>query len=224
MRQKKDLVQIAVKEIESWIKEGKYEDGALLPSEGAISEQMEFSRATVRDAIRILEVRGYVERIHGVGVKVNNRSIEVAMSFLADMIDRNEITSKEVLDVRRVIEVKAAALAAENATDKDIDILKECVAIMEQEESTSHKHMEADTVFHDAMAKASGNRLLEAIVGSYRPLLHRQIEAADSNAIALEAQHHYHRDILEAIKSKDPEAAMQQMKRHLDDTAKNILQ
>ena len=223
MRNKTDLVQKAVVEIESWIKNGTYENGQLLPSEGDISIQMEISRATVRDAIRVLEVRGYVERIHGVGVRVNNRSIEVAMSFLADMIDRNDITSEEVLDVRRVIEVRAAELAALNATEKDIDQLQECVEIMEKEKMTSVNHMSADTRFHDAMAKASGNRLLTAIVGSYRPLLHRQIEAADNNAIALESQHHYHRSILDCIKNKDSDGAKKHMKRHLDDTQKNLL-
>lgn len=223
MRNKTDLVQKAVAEIEGWIKNEIYVDGQLLPSEGDISLQMEVSRATVRDAIRVLEVRGYVERIHGVGVRVNNRSIEVAMSFLADMIDRNDITSEEVLDVRRVIEVRAAELAALNATEKDIENLQECVEIMEKEKKTSVKHLSADTRFHDAMAKASGNRLLTAIVGSYKPLLHRQIEAADSNAITIEAQHHYHRSILECIKNNDTEGAKNHMKKHLDETEKNLL-
>lgn len=223
MRHKTDLVQIAVKEIEGWIKKGTYADGDLLPSEGAISEQLDMSRATVRDAIRILEVRGFVERIHGVGVRVNNRSVEVAMSFLADMIDRNDISSKEVLDVRRVIESKAVELAAMNASDKDVKVLEDCIAIMEKEANISTKHMEADTKFHEVIAKASGNQLLSAIVGSYRPLLHRQIEASDNNAIALEGQHHFHRNILDAIRSRDPEAAKIQMRRHLDDSEKNLL-
>lgn len=223
MRNKKDLVQQAVVEIEDWIKKGTYEDGQLLPSEGDISLQMEVSRATVRDAIRILEVRGYVERIHGVGVRVNNRSIEVAMSFLADMIDRNDISSKEILDVRRVIEVKAAELAAINACDKDLAALEECVVNMEKERTITTKHMSADTKFHDAIALAGGNRLLAAIVGSYRPLLHRQIEAADNKAISTESQHHFHRSIYEAIKDHDEQGAVMQMTLHLDDTEKNLL-
>ena len=60
----KNLVNQAVEEIEKWIKEGLYGDLELLPSEGDISTAMGVSRSTVRDAIRVLEVRGYVERIH----------------------------------------------------------------------------------------------------------------------------------------------------------------
>lgn len=222
MRQKVDLVQLTVTEIEGWIKKGKYEDGDLIPSEGSLSEQLEVSRATVRDAIRILEVRGYVERIHGVGIKVNNRSLEVAISFLTDMIDRNEISFKEVLEVRRAIETKATGLAAKNGNQEYNEVFEECIGLMEKEKSTSSNHIEADYRFHETIAKASGNRLLLAIMGSYRPLIKKMIQTADNNAIGLEQENHFHRNIFECIKAQDVQGAKAMMLKHLDDTEKNL--
>lgn len=223
MRQKVDLVQQAIKEIEGWIKQGKYDNGELLPSEGAISEQLDMSRATVRDAIRVLEVRGYLERIHGVGVRVNDRSVEVAINFMADMIDRNDISPKEVLDVRRVLEPQAAALAALNASQAEIETLRECVQVMESEKSISTKHHKSDYTFHETMARAGGNKLLYAIVSSYRTLLYRQISASDQKSMTVESQHHYHRHILESIENRDAKEAKKQILIHLDDTEKNLL-
>lgn len=222
MRNKKDLVQMAVKEIEEWIRSGKYKDLELLPSEGDISETLGVSRATARDAIRVLEVRGFVERIHGVGVKVNNRSTEVAISFLADMIDRNGITFNELLEMRMLIEPKAAALAAVNATLDDLKELEQCVLTMEAETMRSERYQKSDYDFHEVIARASGNRLLATIVSSYSPLLFKQIHKANDRNISHESVKHFHRAIFEAILSKDSVLASERIVMHLEDSAKNV--
>ncbi|QUI22213.1 FadR family transcriptional regulator [Vallitalea pronyensis] len=222
MYKKVDLVQQVVDKIEDWIRSGDYKNMDLLPSEGDISKQFEVSRATVRDAIRILEVRGYVERIHGVGIKVNNRSTEVAIHSLSEMIARNAISYHELLDVRRLIEPRAASLAAKHASDEDKAILLACVEVMEAEKSNTKKHQESDYTFHETLAKASGNRLLYTIVSSYSSLLLKQIHEADEKAISLEAKQHYHRKIYESINNNDSEGAMRHMLIHLEDTENNL--
>lgn len=222
MRNKKDLVQLAVKEIENWIRSEKYSDGELLPSEGDISDILEVSRATARDAIRILEVRGFVERIHGVGVRVNNRSSEVAISFLADMIDRNGITFDELLEMRMLIEPKAAALAAVNATEEDLQVMEACVITMESETKRSETYQQSDYDFHEAIAKASGNRLLATIVSSYSPLLFKQIHEANEKNLSSESAKHFHRSIYESIKAGDVDGASRDIIIHLEDSAKNV--
>lgn len=222
MRNKKDLVQQAVSEIEDWIRSGKYANMELLPSEGDISIKLGVSRATARDAIRVLEVRGFLERIHGVGVKVNDRSMEVAISFLADMIDRNGVSFDELLEVRRLIEPKAAALAAINASEEELKIMEECVLVMESEDNSSNKYHESDYGFHEALARASGNRLLATIVSSYSPLLIHQIHEANEKNLLPESTQHFHRKIYEAILEKDSLVASETIMVHLDDSAKNV--
>lgn len=223
MRKKIDLVQQTVEIIEQWINEGKYKDMDLLPSEGDISVQLEVSRATARDAIRVLEVRGFVERIHGVGVKVNNRSSEVAISFLTDMIRRNNISFDELLEIRRLIEPKASALAAVSASEEEIETLESCVKVMETETSSDQDNQDSDFLFHKTIAKASGNRLLYTIVSSYRSLLFDQIYAANLSGVSTELTHHSHRKILECIKVNDEQGAYDETCVHLGETEKNLI-
>ncbi|MCF8018947.1 MAG: FadR family transcriptional regulator [Vallitaleaceae bacterium] len=224
MNKKVDLVQQVVATIEEWIISGKYKNMDLLPSEGDISTQLEVSRATARDAIRVLEVRGYLERIHGIGVKVNNRSSQVAIKSLSSMIQRDGISYEELLSVRRMIEPEAAYLAAQFAQQAERDILRECVEVMEVEEITSEIHQENDYIFHETLAKASGNRLLHTIVCSYSALLLQQINDADTAAIAIETTHHFHRKIYECIINNDADGAKEHMLIHLHDTEKNLMQ
>lgn len=219
---KKDLVKIAASEIESWITSGKYSNGALLPSEGEISNMLNISRPTARDAIRILEIRGFVDRIHGVGVKVNDRSIEVAIEFLTDMIQRNNVTFNELLVVRRLIEPKAAALAAVAPTQEELDILKECVEIMEKEKSITKKYEVSDSRFHETLGRMCGNKLIHTIEQSYSALLYKQIHEANLKEISTESQSHYHRKIYECIANRDSEGAERETLIHLDATAINL--
>lgn len=222
MIRKVDLVSQSVATIEDWIKSGKYENMSLLPSEGDLSLQMEVSRATIRDAIRILEVRGYVVRIHGVGVKVNDRSTEVAISSLSDMILRNDISFNDLLEIRKLMEPKAAELATIHATTSDLEALENCIVKMEGESSNTKVYQENDYGFHEILAKASGNQLLYTIVSSYSALLIRQIDEADSYEIELESEHHFHREIYNRIIKKDSEGAKEQMMIHLDNTERNL--
>lgn len=219
---KKDLVKEAVVEIEGWIRNGKFANLELLPSELEISKQLDVSRATVRDAIRILEVRGYVERLHGIGVKVNNKSIEVAISFMSDMLDRNEISYNEVFEIRTLLEPKACFLAAKNASKDDINKLEAYLNTMDKRSPSSESYQECDHNFHARIAKASGNRLLYTIMESYSPLLFRQISEADKKDRQGEPELHYHRDIFNCIVDSDPEGAMEGMLTHLIRTEKNL--
>ncbi|MGL1894470.1 MAG: FadR family transcriptional regulator [Spirochaetaceae bacterium] len=219
---KQDLVKETVTEIEGWIRDGKYSNMDLLPSELEISKQLDVSRATVRDAIRILEVRGFVQRLHGVGVKVNNKSTEVAINFLAEMLERNNITYNELLEIRILMEPKASSLAALNGSNEDKEVLKSCIETMEKETVTSRKFQESDYLFHSTIAKASGNRLLHTIVESYSPILLKQIAEADKKEFLEESQLHYHRNIYECIVNSDSEGAKETMMIHLNATKKNL--
>lgn len=219
---KKDLVKIAASEIEAWITSGKYSNGDLLPSEGEISNILDISRPTARDAIRILEIRGFVDRIHGVGVKVNDRSIEVAIEFLTDMIQRNNVTFNELLVVRRLIEPKAAALAAVSPSVEDLENLKECVELMEKEKTITKKYELSDSRFHETLGRMCGNKLIHTIEQSYSSLLYKQIHEANLKEISIEAESHYHRKIYECIKNGDSEGAQRETLTHLDATAVNL--
>lgn len=199
---KRDLVMVAVTEIEQWITSEKYSNGDLLPSEGDISNILDLSRPTVRDAIRILETRGFVDRIHGVGVKVNDRSIDVTIGFLTDMIQRNNIPNKDLLAVSTLIRPEIVALAAISPTTEDLKTLKECITLIENENYLTALHEESYLRFFETLSLMSKNKLFYTIEQSYNSMLYKHYKTTHQDGLLM-----YLKNIYECIKNRDGEGA-----------------
>jgi GntR family transcriptional repressor for pyruvate dehydrogenase complex len=181
------------------------------------------SRASVREAIKGLEERGFVERQQGIGIKVINRSIEVASKSLRTMMLRSNASQIELLEVRRIIELQTAKLAAERVDEKDIQLLRETIEIMSNEKSTVSEYIDNDLAFHLLLAKASKNKILESILKALKPLLKEAIELTLKDNSRPELTMHFHKKILQQIINKNPEEAKKCMSEHLEATEKMIL-
>lgn len=221
---KTNLVDQTCDHIQKLIQQKEYDENGYLLSEGEMAIKFDVSRATVREAVRTMEVRGFVDRVHGKGVKVSNNSIEPITQSLKDMISKEENILDELLEIRMMIEPKSAALAASRHTPEDIEALEKTVVTMESIKSINKAYLDADLAFHTLIAKTSKNRINSAIVNSYAGLLQRMIEDFSNDGNSLESRHHFHRNVLEAIKNHDTQGAFDAMKKHLSHTTaiKNI--
>ena len=208
-----NLVEQATQEIKNMIIAGRYDEEGYLPSEGEMSALFGVSRATVREAVRSMEVRGFVQRIHGKGVKVVDNGVNSLAQSLSDLMVMGGCSLKDIIEVRHIIETSAAKRAAFRATGADIEQMRRAV---------EEAYIQSDFAFHMAMIRASGNPVLVAIFEAYTPLLTDTIKAASQGEEVIERKYHFHRDILEAVVAHDRVRAGEAIKRHLSATEENV--
>lgn len=217
-----NLVEQATQEIKNMIIAGRYDEEGYLPSEGEMSALFGVSRATVREAVRSMEVRGFVQRIHGKGVKVVDNGVNSLAQSLSDLMVMGGCSLKDIIEVRHIIETSAAKRAAFRATGADIEQMRRAVEEMEAAGQMDEAYIQSDFAFHMAMICASGNPVLVAIFEAYTPLLTDTIKAASQGEEVIERKYHFHRDILEAVVAHDRVRAGEAIKRHLSATEENV--
>lgn len=217
-------VDFTVKAIKKMIMEKKYDEYGYLPSEGELSEQIGVSRATTREAVRTLEVRGFLKRIHGKGIVVVDNGLLVMTRTIRDMLDQQAISLEDVLEVRWIIETKAAELAALKMDEQDLQKLNRLIERMENAKQINEEYLQCDFAFHNQLVACSKNKMLMAIVMAYSQLLNNLIKASTQTTQNIESTYHYHRNIYEALVKHDSQEAREQMERHLTATAQNIMQ
>ncbi|MBI9094035.1 MAG: FadR family transcriptional regulator [Sphaerochaeta sp.] len=216
------LVDITQENIKQLILKKTYDEHGFLPSEGELCRMLEVSRATMREAVRAMEVRGFVKRIQGKGIQIVNESVKVLTQSMMDMVSVDEISNDDLLEVRRIVEVPAASIAAKRAKADDIARLQKYVKIMEDCSVINDEYQTADFKFHVHLVKATNNKLLIALSAAYNAFTKQIIKSSLDSGSDLERDMHYHRGVLEAIVSRDSKLAGELMEVHLKATEKNV--
>ena len=221
MARNANLVDEVQEQIKKMIMDGQYVEDEYLPSEGDLAKKFNVSLATVRESIRSLEVRGFVERQHGKGILVTKQNGAVMTQSLRDMVEMNQISIKDILEVRCALETAAAELAAERADEEDIRKMAEAVDGMVRARTIIPDYVNYDFEFHINLVKASKNKMLINIVDAYMPNIRKSIEATTSED-KLESKMRYHQNVLDSIMKHDKEEALMHMKAHLAVTLQNL--
>lgn len=216
------LVDLTQEKIKQLILGKTYDEQGFLPSEGELCRMLEVSRATMREAVRAMEVRGFVKRIQGKGIQIVNESVKVLTQSMSDMVSIDEISNEDLLEVRRIVEVPAASLAAKRAKADDIAKLQKYVKIMEASAVIDDEYQNADFNFHVHLVNATGNKLLISLSAAYNVCTKQIIKSSLDAGSDLEKDLHYHRRVLEAIVSRDSKLAGELMEVHLKATEKNV--
>jgi DNA-binding FadR family transcriptional regulator len=206
---------------------GALPPGAPLPREADLATQFGVSRGVARECIRGLEERGLVDVKHGRGATVTpaDRWNVFDPEVLAALLDGNQGADilGEYLQCRRILEVEAAGLAAERATEADLAALADAFARMSTSaERARHNaaaedlYHEADIAFHRALIAATGNRAL----GNMLEPVHRALATARRPLARPEARIERslpeHRRILSAVAARRPDESRAAMRAHLD--------
>jgi GntR family transcriptional repressor for pyruvate dehydrogenase complex len=219
--EKKRAYQSIVEQVLKLIEKGKLKQGDQLPSERELTEIFKVSRTTVREAIRTLESMKLLQSRQGNGTYVLASSEEEVVQPLAAALFHAQDDIQDIFYVRKIIEPNVAELAAENATAQEIaemeEILRKQEACIENNESI----IETDSAFHNLMASASKNRVIERLTVALVDFLKQSREnylideekGVRRPARSLEG----HKRVLTAIKHGDSEAAKESMLQHLED-------
>lgn len=186
--------------------------GETLPSESELITQTGLSRATVREALRLLESEGMIEVKRGPrgGVTVGKPSSENVARSLALLLTVGEASWRELFAFREFVEPAAAAGAAENATDEQ---RRELLALAKSEAGDARI---AHHTFHVLLAQASGNQLFSVILVAIEQAVHWLSADADLSEWDMAGANAAHKAIAEAISRGDARKAERLMRSHLE--------
>lgn len=199
---------------------GHFGDGDDLPSERELVEQVSLSRATVREALRILEGEGLIATRLGRngGSAVVRPSAAAIERSVAIFIRGQRIRFEAVLEARVAIEPSSARFAAQHRTEDDLVQMEACHQAMETASRLGDLkgYVRANLDWHVAVVRASHNELLIAFISAVSESVH---EATDLDGInPLETRNaviHAHRRVIDAIRAGDGLAAERRMTRHV---------
>jgi len=216
-----------VEQIEQRILSGELRSGDRLPTERELGEQFQASRTAVREAMKTLAQKGLVDMRPGRGTIVINATSQAMQHSLGLMIKVDQEHNLDHLsEVRQILEPEIATLAAQRATDKDILAMQTAVDVMEINLQNADAFIAADNDFHRALAEATHNMLILALLDSIVNLLSEQRKLIFSVDGGPERGQLHHKHILNAIVHHDPEVAHKAMIAHLrqvrEDTSATI--
>jgi GntR family transcriptional regulator, transcriptional repressor for pyruvate dehydrogenase complex len=192
--------------------------GDRLPSERELGEQFGVSRTVVREAIRALVTKGVIDVRSGSGLRVAAVDANAVTESMSLFLRGGTLDFEKVHEVRTVLEVHLAGLAAERATDEDVAQLRAIHDRMHRETSDVEAAARDDLEFHRAIARATHNELFLLLmdsIGSSLIDIRRENLASGSAPMTLSQ----HEKILELIAMHDPHAARTAMQAHLDGVA-----
>ncbi|SHI10838.1 FadR/GntR family transcriptional regulator [Pollutimonas bauzanensis] len=202
---------------------GEFPVGSRLPSERDLAVQLGVSRPSLREALIALEVQGYIEVRMGSGIYI----CEPPPPSRAGLDLSGEEGPLELIRARILLEGEVAATAAKHARKPQYDAIAQAIDMMEADARAGIKPLEADRLFHVRVAEATGNSVLVDVVkrlfdfrlGPLFDQLHSHFETNDVWQDAIGE----HREILQALRSKNPELARAAMQRHMGVSYKRLM-
>ncbi|HYK96919.1 MAG TPA: FadR/GntR family transcriptional regulator [Candidatus Acidoferrales bacterium] len=216
------LYQGIVEQIESLLERGELRPGDQLPAERALADQFQVSRASVREALRTLELLGIVETRAGGGTFVRQVAPDDLAKPLQSLIARGH-TLSDVIEFRGVVEPAIASLAATRITAEQLAELHELLIQQQAKVAAGESYADEDTRFHEVIGHAAGNELLTTMLGVIWDVLRASREQwLQTNARAHASLEAHHR-VYDALARHDAEAARKASAEHIRAVGEGIL-
>ena len=195
-----------------FVRESGMVPGEQFPPERELSQRMQVSRTSVRQAFVVLQALGFVDVRHGEGVFL--RRTRGFGESLAKLLDKRR-RLPDVFEAREALEVKLAELAAGRRSERDLDAMKTSLNEMAMDISAGGLGIDGDAAFHRAIALAARNEVLLHLIEAMAEVVQEsRVESLSEPGRpprSLEA----HRRILAAIESRSTELAAEAMRLHL---------
>jgi GntR family transcriptional repressor for pyruvate dehydrogenase complex len=216
-----NLPALVASSISREIAQGRLRSGDRLPTEQDLATTFGVSRNVVREAIAKLRSEGRVWSQQGRGAFVADTTNPTVLSIDQDALQKGD-AFKSLFELRRILEVHAAALAAGRRSNDDLARMQEALANMTASPYGSVQWLRKDLEFHIAIARATGNAYIVQFIGFVSEKVRDSIlvaggsHASDEMARATLVEHEM---ILVAVKAGDRAAAQEAMRAHLDNAS-----
>ncbi|MFC9973239.1 FadR/GntR family transcriptional regulator [Spirillospora sp. NPDC127200] len=202
------LVEQAARHLREQIAEGHWPVGAKLPGETTLAKELGVGRSTVREALRALAGAGLVRARQGAGVFVI--AAEPGEDWQARL---RRASVADVYEIRMMIEVRAAELAAERRTDADLAVLDQALERRNTaaEREGDEAFIDADIALHHAAVRAAHNPVLADLFAEFTPVLREGLlnllRLIDARAADAGHGRAAHTALVTAIRERDAAAA-----------------
>ncbi len=223
--QRLSLFEALAAQIEELVLSGQLEAGAKLPSEDALARQFGVSRPVVREALARLRERGLLETVTGSGTFVKHPDAD----HLTDAVVRHlrvaaggSDSIAKVYEARLAIETTTARLAAQRATEHDLEEIAGRLEAMRTAGEDIELWTASDLGFHVSVAAASHNPFLSTLLGPLVKVIEEGIIESFRSRAAVKSGLRAHQRILEAIHAHDPDGAELAMRDHLADSERRL--
>jgi GntR family transcriptional regulator, transcriptional repressor for pyruvate dehydrogenase complex len=209
-----------VARIKGLIADGSISPGSKFPPEREMAKEFGVNRASVRQALKVLEIMGVLTQRVGDGTYLSETAEFLLNEPLEFLVLLDDLSHHELFETRLIVEPELTARAAERATAEELATLRNAILAMERSKTTRER-LDADMAFHDAICRASGNRICQLLFrGIHRTLFASMKQLSDR--VALDQPLMFHRRIYAAIRDRDGEVARREMRDHILD-ARSLL-
>jgi len=219
----KRIYEEIMEQLKDMISKGQLKYGQKLPSERELAESLGVSRASVREALTALEAIGILDIRPGEGTFVRETSVSATFAPLAMVLEMEQNSMSQLMEVRRVLETEMAALTAQRATEEDLINIETNLDHMKSAKTISEA-VEADLWFHFAIAEATHNSILLRIMNTVADLMHNTFRIQREELFAGKGREIIaeHEAIYKAIRDRDIESARLRMLQHIDNIQAGI--
>ena len=215
----KKIYEQIVDQIGILVADGQLKPGDRLPSERELVERFQVSRASIREAISALEMMGLIEVRAGEGTYIRQVNIDSVVAPLAWMLFIEKDTDLELYEVRKILEVQAAGIAAERAEEDEISDMYEALEVMRMDLEIDRLGEDADHRFHFAIARATHNKILMRLMNTISDTMQKTLKSSRSKLYEERTTpkrlYQEHCSLYEAIKNHNMLEAQQLMLDHL---------
>jgi len=212
---KEKIFEDIVRQIRRLIKTRRLKVGDKLPPERDLAQVFKVSRASVREAIRVLESAGLVKTRVGDGTYVETGSVENLVEPLATVMVGGRESLMEIFALRKMIEPHLVYLAAKRATADEVSHLKEILSRQKKNIRDANLVTKTDSTFHLFLAETAKSGVFLKAHNTLKELINQTreefLQEGDRPRISIEG----HEEILSAIEKRDPQLAKKAMLRHL---------
>lgn len=212
-----NLADAVAQQIRARIMSGEFAPQQKLPTEHELASRFQVSRNVIREAIARLKLNGLIETRRGVGsfvaTDVNAKRFEIIPD---DLLEEGQL--RQILELRIEIEAGAAALAAQNRSDAQLENLQMTLSHVNDSGEDWEEGASAAFRFHLAVAHCSNNQYIVQLMEHLSHILHsavRTLRYSGARGKRVAEIEHEHHAIVDAIVRKDAVAARQAMRTHL---------
>jgi GntR family transcriptional repressor for pyruvate dehydrogenase complex len=208
---------LIIKQIRQLISSGRLKPGMRLPSERVLSERFGVGRGHIREAIKKLEFYGILKTEPQKGTIVASLGVKALEGLISNILATETRDFESLMEIRALLEVHAARLAAQRAGDQAIEEILLAYEVFRKQVEQGNSGLEEDHLFHLKIAEESKNTVLRSLIGLITPdIITMSREHQDRRRGWSRTTLKEHERILEGIRSRDPELAARAMSEHME--------
>ena len=202
--------------------EKRFKPGDKLPNEFELAHELGVSRATLREAVRVLASQGYLEILRGKGTFVSD-SKEMYDDFALPDLRNMRVNVKDLYEMRLIFEPQAAYYAAKRASEQEIATIVEYCNLNEEMISTkSPLWDQSEQHFHNAIAAATHNRFFTSLMPIFNRAIHNGVILANESPAVARDTLQDHRNIVLYLQARNAEGAKIAMHLHILNTMREF--